>query len=118
AEAPAMMPQMLVAMDLARTSPRHVVIAGNPPAPDTRALVAEFNRRFLPHDLLLVTGEAESRRRLESLVPFVRDLVARKGSATAYVCVNYACRMPVQDPEAFAAQLDDREPLVIKRGTE
>jgi hypothetical protein len=118
AEAPAMMPQMLVAMDLARTAPRHVVIVGQPSSPDTRALVAEFNRRFLPHDLLVVTGEGEERRRIESLVPFVQGMVARNGRATAYVCVDYACRMPVQDPEAFAAQLDEHEPIVIKRGTE
>jgi uncharacterized protein YyaL (SSP411 family) len=118
AEAPAMMPQMLVAMDLARATPRHVVIAGRPDSPDTRALIQEFDRRFLPHDLLLVTGAGESRRRLEALAPFVKNLVAREGRATAYVCVDYACRLPVQDPAAFAAQLDERAPIVIKRGTE
>ncbi|HTO89647.1 MAG TPA: thioredoxin domain-containing protein [Candidatus Sulfotelmatobacter sp.] len=114
-EAPAMMPQMLVSMDLARATPRQVVIAGDPAAPDTRALIAEFDRRFLPHDLLLVTGEGARRRQLEELVPFVEPLVAKQGRATAYVCVEYACRLPVQDAAEFAAQLDEVATVVSKR---
>jgi uncharacterized protein YyaL (SSP411 family) len=31
--------------------------------------------------------------------------MSRDGLATAYVCQNYACRLPVTDPAALAAQL-------------
>jgi uncharacterized protein YyaL (SSP411 family) len=101
------MPQMLVAFDLERATPRHVVIAGRPDAPDTRALIAEYNRRFLPHDALLFADGGEGQKRLAALVPFVSALTAQGGKATAYVCVNYACRLPTTDPHAFAAQLDE-----------
>jgi hypothetical protein len=63
------MPQMLVAADRERSPGRHVVIAGARNADDTHALVREFNRRFLPHDELLLV-DAESRDRLARLVPF------------------------------------------------
>ena len=105
ANQPLAMPQMLVAMDLAQSPPRHLVIAGDPAAADTRALVSEFDRRFLPRDVLLVVPGGEPRRRLSKLVPFTAALAPRDHHATAFVCVNYACRLPVTDPAAFAAQL-------------
>jgi hypothetical protein len=85
---------------------RHVVIAGDPAAADTRELVAAFDRRFLPGDLLLLVSPA-SRPALEKLAPFAAALTPRAGRATAYVCVDYACRLPTTDPAAFAARLDE-----------
>ncbi len=103
----AAMPQMLVAMDLAQSTPRHIVIAGRPDAPDARAMIAEFDRRFLPHDVLLLVDGGARQKALAALAPFVEPLVAKDGKATAYVCVNYACRLPTTDRAAFAAQLDE-----------
>ncbi|TMQ73687.1 MAG: thioredoxin domain-containing protein [Candidatus Eisenbacteria bacterium] len=114
ASGPAAMPQMLVAMELAQAKPRHIVIAGRPDAPDTRAMVAEVNRRFLPHDVMLLVDGGERQKALAALVPFVAPLVMKDGKATAYVCVDYACRLPTTDPHAFAAQLD--EPTVAPGG--
>ena len=105
---PSTMPQMLVAMDLEQSIPRHIVIAGKPGAPDTRALVGEFNRRFLPHDELLLVDGGEAQRRLATLAAFTAPLAAKNGKATAYVCVNYACHLPTTDRAAFAAQLEER----------
>ena len=45
---------------------------------------------------------------LATLTPFVAPLAPQHGKATAYVCVNYACRLPTTDRAAFAAQLDER----------
>jgi uncharacterized protein len=103
---PVAMPQMMVAFDRAESKVRHVVVAGDLEAPDTRALIAEFDRRWLPHDLLLVVSGGGSQARLARLAPFVAPLERQGGRATAYVCVDYTCRLPTTDPEAFAAQLD------------
>ncbi len=115
ADGAAGMPQMLAAMLAARRPPRHVVIAGDPDAADTRALVAEYRKRFLPDDRLLLVGEGESRRRIARLAPFAGSLEARGGRATAYVCVNYACRLPVNEPSDFGAQLDERAATAATR---
>jgi len=104
----AAMPQMLAAMDLERSTVRHVVIAGRAESADTRAMIAEFDRRFLPHDALLFAGGGEGQKRLAALAPFVAPLVAKDGRATAYVCVDYACRLPTTEARALAAQLDER----------
>ena len=102
------MPQMLVAMETAAAASRHVVIAGRSDAADTRAMVAEFDRRFLPYDLLLVVRPGGDRQELAKLAPFTAGLEAKEGRATAYVCVDYACRLPTDDVKAFAAQLDEK----------
>ena len=110
ADHPIAMPQMLVAMDLAQSPARHVVIAGDPAAADTRAMIAAFESRLRPRDLLLVTPTGAAQRRLAAHVPFVGPLATQGGRATAFVCVNYACRLPLTDPAAFAAELDAPAP--------
>jgi uncharacterized protein YyaL (SSP411 family) len=104
----AAMPQMLVAMDLAAATPRHIVVAGRLEEPDTRAMIAEFDRRFLPHDALLLVDGGARQKALGKLAPFVAPLSRKGDKATAYVCVDYACRLPTTDRDAFAAQLDER----------
>ena len=102
------MPRMLVAMDLAAGPDRHVVVAGDPEAADARALLREFDRRFLPRDLLLVADGAERSRGLAELAPFAAALAPQGGWAAAYVCVDHACRLPVTDAQEFGALLDER----------
>jgi len=105
---PTAMPRMLVAMMLARGTPRHVVVAGAD-ADRIARMVREFDRRFLPDDLLLVVANG-SREPIARLAPFAGSLADAAGGATAYVCTNFACRLPVTEPEAFGAQLDERSP--------
>jgi len=102
------MPRMLVAMDLAAGPVRHVVVAGDPDEAGARALIREFDRRFLPRDLLLVADGAERSRVLADLAPFAAALTPQGGRAAAYVCVDHACRLPVTDARAFGALLDER----------
>jgi hypothetical protein len=105
------MPQMLVAFDLADVPPRHVVIAGDPAHADTRALIAEYDRRFLPHDMLLLAAPGAARANLTKLVPWTAALAAPGGHAAAFVCENYACKLPVKEPAAFAALLDQHRAI-------
>jgi len=85
-----------------------VVIAGKPGAADTRALLSELNRRFLPHVEVLLVDGGELQERLAKLAPFTRGLTLHDGKATAYVCENYACKLPTHDRAVFAAQLEER----------
>jgi len=42
---------------------------------------------------------------LDHLAPFTREFIARSGKATAYVCRNHACELPVTDPDSLGAIL-------------
>jgi uncharacterized protein YyaL (SSP411 family) len=105
-ESPVAMPLMLVAMAQAAAAPRHVVIAGRLQAPDTRALRREFDRRYLPDDLLLLADPADAAGALARLAPWTAAMAPIGGAATAYVCMDYACTLPTTRADEFAARLD------------
>ncbi len=109
ADYPAAMPQMLVAMDRAQATPRHVVVAtgaGGSEAADVRALVRTYEGRFRPRDVLLVVDGAARQERLARLMPWLAPIAPIEGRAAAYVCVGYACQQPMTDPGEFERALD------------
>jgi len=106
--APWAMPRMIAAMERAQVAPQHLVIVGDPAATQTRELLAVVRSRLRPDLDVVVVSEA-SRALLAPLVPFAAALPMRDGRATAYLCVEYACRQPVHEPQALAAELGDRD---------
>ena len=84
--APSALPQMLVASIFGAGAPMEIVLAG-PNSPD---LLATIRQRFLPR---AVTMRSE-----QSPVP----MPPLDGNSTAYVCENYACRLPVTNAAALA----------------
>jgi uncharacterized protein YyaL (SSP411 family) len=93
---PSAMPQMLVALDYSLSKPRQVVLAGERDAAETRALVAEVHRHFLPNKVLLLADSA-SREFLGERLPELREMQPVNGVAAAYVCENFTCQAPVTE---------------------
>jgi uncharacterized protein len=95
--------RLLGVLDAFLAPSQEVAIAGDPADPATQALVAEVRRRYLPHTVVALARPGE-----ESMLPLLqgRDLV--KGQPAAYVCENYACKLPVTEPEALAKLLEAR----------
>jgi uncharacterized protein len=99
------MPQLLAALDLMLSDPRQIVIAGAGDAPDTRELVREVHRQFVPNKVLLLADAGDGQRYLEEKLEALRGMKPLDGKATAYVCENFSCKAPVTDPKALAALL-------------
>lgn len=76
--APYAAPLSVAALQLARTPPRQVVITGE----NADELLRVFHSRFLP-DFVLLRNKP--------------GMPALDGKATAYVCENFACQLPVTD---------------------
>ena len=53
---------MLVALDDCASKPRQIVIAGEKDRPDTRKLLAEVRRHYLPNGVLLLADQGEGQR--------------------------------------------------------
>ena len=83
-----------------------VVVVGERARPDTVALRRVVAQRYLPFAVRLQVEPGPSQEMLGELLPFVASMRMRDGRATAYVCADFACREPVTDPQALAAQLD------------
>jgi uncharacterized protein YyaL (SSP411 family) len=95
----------LLALDGALGPSFEVVVAGDPAAADTRALLRAFQERYLPHLVLLLRPDGEAPA-IAELAPFTRDQTSRAGKATAYVCRDHACRAPTTDVAQALANLE------------
>jgi uncharacterized protein YyaL (SSP411 family) len=95
------MPQMLVALNLSLSKPRQIVIAGNPESAETRALVAEVHRHFVPNKILLLADGGDGQRYLEEKLEALRGMKPVDGKPAAYVCENFTCKAPITDPKTL-----------------
>jgi uncharacterized protein len=84
------------AMDRALARPREVAIVGAVQDPRTQALVQAVHRQWLP-DAVLAWGDNET------ALLAGRPLVG--GMPAAYVCENFACQVPVTEPERLTEAL-------------
>ncbi len=99
AKAPTAYAYMLIALDFALGPTKEIVVAGPPGATDTRALLAIIRGRYLPRAVVAVHPPNDGA--IESLVPFLRQQRMINGKPTAYVCENYVCKLPTNDPSTL-----------------
>jgi uncharacterized protein len=102
---PSAMPQMLVALDYSLSKPRQIVIAGKKEAPETKALLKEVHRHFLPNTILLLADGGEGQKFLGDKNEAIRAMSLVEGKPAAYVCENFTCKAPVTEPEALGELL-------------
>ncbi|HWC69933.1 MAG TPA: thioredoxin domain-containing protein [Actinomycetota bacterium] len=106
ARAPGAFGTALCALDRLIGPGREVAIVGDPGGTDTGRLVAEATtRRFRPN-LVLAVARPDDLAAADA-IPLLRDRPSIDGAATAYVCERFSCRLPVTEPAALAAQLDE-----------
>ena len=106
---PEAIPAMASALDFDLAHSRQILIAGDRSAADTHELLRLVNQRFLPNKVLLLADDGPGQEQLARWLPFVASAHRIGGKATAYICENYACRLPTSDP-AVAARLLDSPP--------
>ncbi len=103
---PAAMPQMLVAYDFHLDKPKQIVLAGTPDAPDTQAMLRQAFAQYIPNKIILSADGGDGQAFLGERVEFLKNVGPIRGRATAYVCENYVCQLPTNDPAELKALLD------------
>ena len=88
---------MLVALDYSLGKPRQIVIAGERAKPDTKKLLGEVRRHYLPTAIVLLADQGEGQQYLGEKLEAIREMKMIDGKATAYVCENFTCQAPVTD---------------------
>jgi uncharacterized protein YyaL (SSP411 family) len=89
--------QLMVALDFGIGPCYEVVIAGNANAEDTKAMVRALRTRFLPNKVVVLSPDEQKSPEIAQLAAFTRNQPGIRGKATAYVCLNYNCRLPTTD---------------------
>ncbi len=74
----------------------------------TRALLRLVNERYIPNKILMVADGAQGQKQLAQWLPFIQSVTRQRGRATAYICENYACKLPTADPREVARLLDNK----------
>ncbi len=98
---PAAFAFMLCGVEAARGDSQEIVLAGDPDHDDFKALKRMVDARFLPGATLLC-----SCTELGALAPWTTEHAPLDGQATAYVCVNRACKRPVNTTTELQALLE------------
>ena len=94
---------LLCALDFYLHRDPEIAIIGDPAGVAMHALMAEVRRRYLPNKVVAFAAPGDTQG--TELVPLLAGRGQLEGKATAYVCHNYACRLPVTEPETLAQQL-------------
>jgi hypothetical protein len=110
--APHVVPQMLCALDFYLSKPKQIVIAVPPDRDDadTHAMLSAIHERYLPNAIVILVDGGQRQQTLAKLLPFLETIKPLDGRATAYVCVNYACRSPTTDVAVMIRLLDAAPP--------
>ncbi len=95
--------RLLCVLDRYLAPGQEIALVGDPAAADTQALLAEIRLHYLPNSVLALRAPGD---KAAALIPLLAGRDPINGRATAYVCRNFVCNLPVTDPVALAGQLE------------
>ncbi|XP_061611867.1 spermatogenesis-associated protein 20 isoform X2 [Phyllopteryx taeniolatus] len=103
---PISLPEMVRALMAQHHMLKQVVICGQRDSPDTKGLLEAVNSLFVPHRvLMLLDGKADSF--LCQRLPALSAMSQQGIVATAYVCQDFTCSLPVTEPQELRRLLLD-----------
>jgi len=100
--------QLMVALDFGIGPCYEVVIVGKAQAEDTMAMVKALRTRFLPNKVVLLNHGERRSPEIAKLAEFTKNQLSIDGRATAYVCMNYNCKLPTTDIDKMLQLLNVR----------
>jgi uncharacterized protein YyaL (SSP411 family) len=98
--------RFLAGLDFALGPSCEVVIAGDSEGEDTKEMLHAINTRFVPNKVVILLPSEADRPAIKEIVPYLGQMTAGEGKATAYVCHNYACELPATDVPSMLKLLD------------
>ena len=103
AKAPLAVGHWLCALDFYLSTPKEIAIVGGIGDQATQALLNVVHGRYMPNKVLVGNDPSKP----YSAIPLLEDRDMVDNRPTAYVCENYACQLPVTEPEALAGRLGE-----------
>lgn len=97
AQAPTGFAWWLNALEFELAPPKEIAVVGENAQPLLDVVFAEYR----PNQVVAYARDADA-----SAIPLLEERSTQDGKATAYVCENFACQMPVTETEALKAQLN------------
>jgi hypothetical protein len=102
--APAAHMEMLAALDFAVGPNTEVVVAGTDSDTEVRNMLRAVREGYRPNTVVAFRPSGDASK-IVDLIPYLEAQTALDGKPTAYVCRDYACRLPVHDVDGLRTQL-------------
>ncbi|MFC1938315.1 thioredoxin domain-containing protein [Chloroflexota bacterium] len=96
-QSPSAHTQLMVAVDFAAGPAYEVVIAGGSQADDTKRMLDAIQKLFVPNKIVILRPTDQESPEIDDIAPFTRYHSSIDGIATAYVCLDYNCKLPTTD---------------------
>lgn len=95
-------PYLACQIDFLAGGVHEIALVGDPTSPDMQALLGVIRKPYRPNQVvaLHVPGDDAA-----DAIPLLSGRGQIGGAATAYVCRDFVCRMPVTTPEALQTEL-------------
>ena len=74
-----------------------IVIAGDRNSPETRRFLDALSGEYLPNKVVILKDE-ENEEEISRIAPYTQGHSPIDGKTAAYICSNYECRLPTDDP--------------------
>jgi len=107
-KSPAEYTQLMIAVDFSTGPSYEVVISGDVQGEDTKKMLHVIESKFIPDKIMIFLSSGTDLSEITSIAPFIRDLPTIENRATAYVCVNYNCKLPTTDINKMLSLLKSR----------
>ena len=105
-QAPLATPMGLVALDIYLSPAEQVVIVGKKDEKNTRQMLKSLWGKFLPGAVWALIEDEPSRSFFARQAEFYGSVQSIDDKATAYVCVEFVCKLPTTDPAVFNQELN------------
>ncbi|HKD74293.1 MAG TPA: thioredoxin domain-containing protein, partial [Ktedonobacterales bacterium] len=105
AQQPSAFGHLLCGLDRWLSSSQEIAVVGDLLDPDTMELLTTVRARYRPNTV--VACAAPNDEQTINTIGLLADRQQIAGVATAFVCSNFTCQLPVTDPAALAVQLGD-----------
>jgi hypothetical protein len=100
-------PMMLAGLSAWQAGVQQLAFVGRAGDASREALERVAASHYLPFAVIVPVEPGERQGRIAAAAPFVGAMSARNGMATAYVCRDFACQAPVEDPEDLRSLISD-----------
>jgi len=103
--APAGSTMMLQAIDFAIGPTFEVILIGNRDNDKMIITLIELNNNFIPNKVTMLKSYREESD-LEKVAPFIKNYVEQNNETTIFVCENFVCNLPTNDPQKMLELLE------------
>jgi hypothetical protein len=85
---------------------KEIAIVGQKDSEDTKELLKAIHGRYIPNRVIaLLDPNSKDAEELAKKIPLLSGRTLIEGKATAYVCENFTCKLPVTSPAELIKQL-------------